>query len=105
MKYSKWTVLFLMIVVIAGITAFMPAAASAADLSSDIEAAKAAIDKARLAGADVNAQDDLRQAKSWLDQAEKEYARSQSLWSRGIKLVSSDEKTKKEIQYLAAMAR
>ncbi len=105
MKYSKWTVLFLMIVAIAGITAFMPVAASAADLSSDIEAVKAAIDKARMAGADVNAQDDLRQAKSWLDQAEKEYTRSQSLWSRGIKLVTSDEKKKKEIQYLATMAR
>lgn len=105
MTYSKRTVLFLMIVVIAGMTAFLPIATGAAGLPSDIEAAKAAIDKARIAGADANAQDDLKQAKSWLDQAEKEYARSQSFWSRGIKLVASDEKKRKEIQYLAAMAK
>ncbi|MRR16772.1 MAG: hypothetical protein EG826_09995 [Deltaproteobacteria bacterium] len=105
MKYGKRTVIFLMIVVITGIAAFLPIAASAAGLSSDIEAAKAAIDKARLAGADTSASNDLKQAKSWLEQAEKEYAQSQSFWSRGVKLITSDEKKRKEIQYLAAMAR
>jgi len=69
-----------------------------------IEQAKAAIDQARQAGAEKKAPDVLTQAKSWLSQAEKEYADSQSILSRTMKMVVSNEVKVREIIYLATMA-
>lgn len=70
-----------------------------------IAAAKAAIEQARQAGAEQKASNDLAQARSWLAQAEKQYADSQSILSRTMKLVLSDEERAREIHYLADMAR
>ncbi|MFH1991965.1 MAG: OmpA family protein [Pseudomonadota bacterium] len=69
-----------------------------------IEQAKAAIEQARQAGAEKKAPDVLSQAKSWLSQAEKEYADSQSILSRTMKMVVSNEVKSREISYLATMA-
>ena len=84
-----------------------PAPTSPAPVSAAtaIAEAKAAIETARLSGAETNAQDDLAQAKSWLAQAEKEYAATQSLFSKSINLVLSSEAKNREIEYLAAMAK
>ena len=45
------------------------------------------------------------QARAWLAQAEKEYEESQSILSRTMKLVISNEERAQEIIYLATMAR
>jgi len=70
-----------------------------------IEEAKAVIEQARMVGAEKSAPDDLAQAKSWLAQAEKKYEDSQSILSRTVKLVKSDEAVNREIIYLASMAK
>ena len=106
MGYRKQAVCCLFVLGIWGITVFNPITAWATGSSAtSIGEAKAAIENARQAGAEKNAQDDLTQARSWLAQAEMEYAHSQSLLSRSIKLVMSDEAKNQEIQYLATMAR
>lgn len=69
-----------------------------------IAEAKAAIEQARQAGAEKAAPADLSQARSWLSQAEKEYDASQSILSRTMKLVVSNEAKAREILYLADMA-
>lgn len=79
-------------------------ARGAEDAAMAIEQAKAAIDRARQAGAEKKAPDVLAQAKSWLSQAEKEYADSQSILSRTMKMVVSNEVKAREIIYLATMA-
>ena len=70
-----------------------------------IDEAKAAIEQARTAGAEKDAPDELAQARSWLAQAEKQRADSQSILSRTMKLVKSDEAALREIIYLASMAK
>jgi outer membrane protein OmpA-like peptidoglycan-associated protein len=70
-----------------------------------LEEAKAAIDRARMTGAEKSAPDDLAQARSWLVQAEKQQAESQSILSRTMKLVKSNEASVREITYLASMAK
>ena len=66
--------------------------------------AKAVIEQARQAGAEKIAPADLSQARSWLAQAEKEYGASQSVLSRTMNLVMSNEAKTNEILYLADMA-
>ncbi|MDA8124386.1 MAG: OmpA family protein [Deltaproteobacteria bacterium] len=66
--------------------------------------AKAVLEQARQAGAEKSAPADLAQARSWLAQAEKEYEDSQSVLSRTMKLVLSDEAKTKAILYMADMA-
>lgn len=69
-----------------------------------IEEARFAIEKARLAGAEQKAVDDLAAAKSWLARAQKEYEGTKSFLGR-----LSTEKSRKikeeEIIYLANMAK
>ncbi len=106
MNYRKQAVYCLFILAIWGITAFNPISVWATGSpATGIEEAKAAIENARQAGAEKLAQDDMTQARSWLAQAESEYARSRSLLSRSMKLIISDEAKIQEIQYLATMAR
>jgi outer membrane protein OmpA-like peptidoglycan-associated protein len=70
-----------------------------------IAEAKTAIEQARQAGAEKAAPADIAQARSWLAQAEKEYEASQSVLSRTMKMVLSDQARTQEILYLADMAR
>jgi outer membrane protein OmpA-like peptidoglycan-associated protein len=84
---------------------FPLSARGAEDSLAVIEEAKTAIEQARRAGAEERAPDDLAQAKSWLAQAEKVHAESQSILSRTMKLVVSNEARSREILYLADMAR
>ncbi|MBN1382582.1 MAG: OmpA family protein [Deltaproteobacteria bacterium] len=70
-----------------------------------LEEAKAAIEQARMAGAEQGAPDDLAQARSWLSQAEKRQAESRSVLSRTMKWVKSDEAAVREIMYLVSMAQ
>jgi outer membrane protein OmpA-like peptidoglycan-associated protein len=106
MNYRKQGVYCLFILAIWAITAFNPISVWATGSpATGIEEAKAAIETARQAGAEKIAQDDMTQARSWLAQAESEYARSRSLLSRSMKLIISDEAKTQEIQYLATMAR
>ena len=106
MNYRKQLVYCLFILAIWGTTAFNPVAVWATGSpATGIEEAKAAIENARQAGAEKNALADLTQARSWLSQAESEYAHSRSLLSRSMKLIISDEAKAREIQYLATMAR
>lgn len=106
MIYGKQAFCFLFALTIWGMTAFNPITAFPAGSSTtSIEEAKAAIEIALQAGAEKNANDDLTQARYWLAEAEREYARSQSLFSQSIKLVISDEAKNQEIQYLATMAK
>jgi outer membrane protein OmpA-like peptidoglycan-associated protein len=80
-------------------------ALSAEQVPAALEEAKAAIDQARMAGAEKSAPDDLAQARSWLAQAEKQQASSQSILSRTMKLVKSNEAAVREVMYLASMAK
>ncbi len=84
---------------------FPLAALGAEPVPVAFEEAKAAIEQARMAGAEKNAPDDLAQAKSWLAEAEKQHAESQSILSRTMKLVKSNEAAVREILYLASMAK
>jgi outer membrane protein OmpA-like peptidoglycan-associated protein len=88
------------------ISFFSPLAARGAESTATLIAeAKTAIEQARQAGAEKKAPDHLAQAKSWLAQAEKEYADSQSILSRTMKLVISNEQRAREIHYMATMAK
>jgi outer membrane protein OmpA-like peptidoglycan-associated protein len=80
-------------------------ARGAENTATAIAEAKAVIEQARQAGAEKNAPAELAQARSWLVQAEKEYEASQSVLSRTVKLVVSNEAQTREILYLADMAR
>jgi outer membrane protein OmpA-like peptidoglycan-associated protein len=90
-----------------GILAILPAPPVLAAQSGPeiIAEARTAIEQARRAGAEQKAPDDLAQARSWLAQAEKQYDDSQSILSRTMKLVMSDEERAREILYLADVAR
>jgi outer membrane protein OmpA-like peptidoglycan-associated protein len=102
---NKRIAFVLQIPVILGLTMLIPLAGLAAETPTmAVEEAKDAIEQARKLGADRVALDDLMAAKSWLSQAEKEYAEARSLMAR-----VSTEKTRKakddEIIYLANMAK
>ncbi len=88
-----------------GLLLFPLAALGAEPVPVAFEEAKAAIEQARMAGAEKNAPDDLAQAKSWLAQAEKQQSESESFLSRTVKLVKSNEAAVREIMYLASMAK
>jgi chemotaxis protein MotB len=80
-------------------------AQGADDVAMAVADAKAAVEQARMAGAEKIAPDDLVQAKSWLAQAEKKQGDSKSILSRTMSMLKSDkEQTVQEITYLAAMA-
>ena len=102
---NKRVVFILQIFGIIGLTLLFPLTGRAAETPTmAVEEAKDAIEQARQAGADRVALDDLLAAKSWLTQAEKEYAEARSLLAR-----MSTEKSRKakddEIIYLANMAK
>jgi len=78
---------------------------SAEQVPAALDEAKAAIEQARMAGAEKSAPDDITQAKSWLAQAEKQQAESQSILSRTMKLVKSNEAAVRDVVYLASMAK
>ena len=89
-----------------GISFLFPLFAQGADnVATVVAEAKAAIEQARMAGAEKIAPDDLAQARSWLAQAEKMQSESKSILSRTISLVKSNEQTTQEITYLASMAK
>jgi len=88
-----------------GLIAFFPIAVLAEETpASSIEAAQAAIEQARKAGAEQKAGDDYAAAKSWLSQAEKAYDSAKSLISM-ISTPGMKRAREEEILYLATMAR
>lgn len=88
-----------------GLIAFFPIAVLAEETPvSSVEAAKAAIEQARKAGAEQTAGDDYAAAKSWLSQAEKAYDSAKSLMSM-ISTPGMKKAREEEILYLATMAR
>lgn len=87
-----------------GLIAFFPVAVLAEETpASSVEAAKAAIEQARKAGAEQTAGDDYAAAKSWLSQAEKAYDSAKSLISM-ISTPGMKKAREEEILYLATMA-
>ncbi len=105
MKHARKIIQGIAVAGLFGLLLFPSAAFGAEPVPVAFEEAKAAIEQARMAGADKNAPDDLAQAKSWLAQAEKQQAESQSFLSRTVKLVKSNEAAVREIMYLASMAK
>jgi outer membrane protein OmpA-like peptidoglycan-associated protein len=90
---------------IALLLALLPMAVMAEETSlMTIEAAKSAIDQAEKAGAEQQAADDLSSAKSWLSQAEKEYAAANSIMSM-ISTAKMKRAKEEEVLYLATMAK
>ena len=96
-----------MVLLVSFVAAFLypPTARGAEDVPVAIAEAKAAIEQARQAGAEKKAPAELSQARAWMAQAEKKYDESQSILSRTMKLVTSNEERSREIVYLATMAR
>ena len=97
-----------MMLVVSFVAAFLyPSLAGGAEGApgGDCGGKKRRVEQARQAGAEKKSPAELSQARAWLAQAEKEYDESQSILSRTMKLVMSNEERTREIVYLATMAK